>query len=60
MAISDGTVNSDRKRENMNKILNIETNGIYYSRQEKKQMNLLFIFGTELALNLSHVVVENI
>ena len=33
------------KKENMSKVLNIETNGIYNSRQEKKQMkNLLFYF----------------
>lgn len=35
--ISGGILNAARKRENMNKILNIETNGIYCPRQGKSK-----------------------
>lgn len=37
IVISGGALNAARKRENMNEILNIETNGIYYPRQGKSK-----------------------
>lgn len=38
MKISDNALHATRKSKSMDKILNIETNGIYYPRQGKKQM----------------------
>lgn len=35
MEISGNVLNAVKKRENTNKILNIETNSTYYSRQGK-------------------------
>lgn len=53
MATSGGTLNAPRKRENMDKMVNIQTIGSYYPRKGKKKQikNLIFISGAELTLN---------
>lgn len=45
--ISGCTLNAPRKRENMGKILNIQTCGRYYPRQGKNKLRICFLFPVQ-------------